>query len=327
MRLLALLLVGCATTPATSPPPPTASRPSEPTGPTPSELDAREQTRRGELAAAHRAKLDEQSTALAATCTKPKGEPVEQRCQPSCYIPEAADPRAGSKSPRPVEITHTVCERSGTYLIADELGTAPIKPVRGRLPKPHKKGSWQADVASAVTSALQPDLARGDTVRVMTDWKTRVHPISRQSLRCVSVAHFASAVRRPVDACGSRGAIACEATHNDAAHGINVVHFRLLEARRLHADGKASECMQAALEAIAVARGMPRWRQYMSLNTDKWKPVARYRTRFDGVLDEDTLFANAIALGTEAETIYVECGGAPNPKTTADQEQSFHTCW
>jgi hypothetical protein len=325
MRLLALLAVGCAAAPASTPPPAASPQPPKPSGSTTNELEAREQARRDELAAAHRAKLDEQSTALAATCTKPA--PAEQRCQPSCYTPEAADPRAGSKSARPVAIMHTVCERSGAYVIVDELGTGPLQPVRGRAPKPHKKGTWQADVAGAVTAALQPDLARGDTVRVMGDWKTRVHPISRQSLRCGSVAHVASALRRPLDACGSRGAIACEATHDHAAHGINVVHFRLLEARRLQGDGKSSECMQAALEAIAVARGMPRWRQYMSLNTNQWKPAARYRTRFDGVLDEESLFAAAIALGTEAEAVYVACGGTPNPKTTVDHEQSFHGCW
>jgi hypothetical protein len=65
----------------------------------------------------------------------------------------------------------------------------------------------------------------------------------------------------------------------------------------------------------------------MSLNTSQWKSFARYRTRFDGILDEDTLFSTTIALGTEAESVYVACGGAANPKTTADQEQSFHTCW
>ena len=31
---------------------------------------------------------------------------------------------------------------------------------------------------------------------------------------------------------------------------------------------------------------MPRWRQYASLNTNTWKSFPRYRTRFDGVLDE-----------------------------------------
>ena len=322
MRFVCLALVGCAGSPASAPPgPPSAA------GLLASELEARERARRSDLAAAHREKLDEQSTALAATCTKPKTEPVEPRCQPSCYTPEPADPRAGTKPVRPVEITHVVCERAGTYVIADELGDVAVRPVRGRLPKPNKQGTWQADVESAVTLALQPDITRGDVVRVTGAWKTQMHPISRESLRCVTVAHYARALRRPLDACGSQGAIACEASHDDAAHGLNVVHFRLLEARRLQADGKSSECMQAALEAIAVARGMPRWRQYMSLNTNKWKPPARYRTRFDGVLDEDTLFARAIALGTEAEAVYVTCGGSPNPKTTAEHEQSFHTCW
>ncbi len=109
-------------------------------------------------------------------------------------------------------------------------------------------------------------------------------------------------------------------------HGINVIHYRLLEARRLQAEGNETGCLQAALEASAVARGMPRWRQYMSLNTTKWKPAKRYRTRFDGTLDEDTLFSTAIALGVEAEKVYTACS-ASRPATSAKQEQSFHTCW
>ena len=325
MRLACMVLAGCAASPANAPP--SAPPPAAPAGPSASELAAREQARRAELAAAHREKLDEQSTALAATCTKPKTEPVEPRCQPSCYVPEAADPRAGTKSARPVEITHVVCERNGSYVLADELGTVAVRPVRGRFPKSNKKGTWQADVESAVALALQPDIVRGDVVRVTGTWTSRTHPITRASLRCTTVAHYARSLRKPLDACGSQGAIACEASHNDAVHGLNVVHYRLLEARRLEADGKSNECQQAALEAIAVARGMPRWRQYMSLNTDQWKPVARYRTRFDGVVDEDTLFATAIALGTEAEAVYVACGGAPSPKTAVEHEQSFHTFW
>jgi hypothetical protein len=151
--------------------------------------------------------------------------------------------------------------------------------------------------------------------------------VTNERLRCVSVAHHVMSMRRPLDACGARGAIACEATGNSAAHGINVVHYRLAEARQLHAANKQMECQRAALEAIAVARGMPRWRQYVTLNVDQWKAYPRYRTRFDGVLDEETLFATAIRLGREAEAVHAECGGPANVKTTAGQEQSFHTCW
>ena len=71
---------------------------------------------------------------------------------------------------------------------------------------------------------------------------------------------------------------------------------------------------------------MPRWRQYVKLNTDRWKASPRYRTRFDGVLDEDALFQTAIDLGVEAQRVLTSCGGADNPPTTAADEQSFHTC-
>lgn len=177
-----------------------------------------------------------------------------------------------------------------------------------------------------MTAALKPVLAHGDVVRVTGAWKPRVHPITAEHWRCTTVSHFARSLRHPLDGCGGDGRIACEATGNAAAHGLNVVHYRLAEAKRLHAAGDDPGCQAAALEAIAVARGLPRWRQYMTLNTTKWKPFARYRTRFDGVLDEDTLFTTGIALGTDAEAAYTACGGT-SPKTTAAQEQSFHTCW
>ena len=176
-----------------------------------------------------------------------------------------------------------------------------------------------------MTTALEPELARGDVVRVTGTWKPAFHSATRETLRCVTVSHYTRALRTALDGCGGRGGIACEATGNSAAHGLNVIRYRLAEAQRL-GDGKPAECQQAALEAIAVARGMPRWRQYMSLNTTQWKAFERYRTRFDGVLDEDALFATAIALGTEAEAVYRACGGGA-AKTTAADEQSFHTCW
>jgi hypothetical protein len=81
------------------------------------------------------------------------------------------------------------------------------------------------------------------------------------------------------------------------------------------ADGKTTQCQQAAIEAIAVARGLPRWRQYVALNVNQWKAYPRYRTRFDGILDEDTLFATTTALGAVAQEVHAQCGGAANPQT------------
>ncbi len=288
-----------------------------------------EQQRRMKLAAAHRELEAEQSAALAATCEKSDPPAPHSRCEPSCYRAEPADPRAGKQLGR-AEIVHLACRsadaaETGPIVFADEIGGA-LRAARGRMPKLHLKGSWEAEVEAAVGAALQPELSRGDVIRVTGAWTLITHPVTKERLRCVAVSHHVAAIRRPLDGCGGRGAIACEVTGNAAVHGINVVHYRLAEARQFHTIGLEPECQQAALEAIAVARGLPRWRQYVTLNVNQWKAYPRYRTRFDGILDEDTLFATAASLGRDAEALHVECGGASG-RTTAAQEQSFHTCW
>jgi hypothetical protein len=289
----------------------------------------RERARHDELAAAHRKLEEEQQSALAATCSEADRGEKHERCLPSCYPTEPADPRAGKKLTGAVEVTHVVCEQAGQgdapaqYVIADEIERAKLvaRPGRGRPPAPHRKGSWQQTVASAFGGA------RGPVVIVTSGWRNLEHPLTKEKLRCVTAAFHLRGVRRPLDGCGGDGGAACEATGDNAARAINVVHYRVAEARRLQAAGKTDECQQAALEAVAVARGLPRWRQYVKLNIGKWVDRAAYRTRFDGTLDEDALFARTASLGAEAEGIYTACGGPAGAPTVATQEQSFHTCW
>jgi hypothetical protein len=332
--VICFVLCACASTPPPAPADPAPTAPAVSVAP---KVD--EQARKAEIASAHRKLEEEQSIALAAGCDKPP--PHAPRCTPSCYVIEAPDPRAPPKTktkprrPGPLEVQHVVCELSGDvtdvhagrYIHADEIDGAKLtaKPVRGRFPKAHKAGTWEGTLAAALAS--QPAFPRNDVIRVTSSWRARVHPVTKERLRCVTVSHFMRSPKRPLDACGTDGALACEASGDPAAHGINVVHYRLAEARTLHAAGKSSECQQASLEALAVARGMPRWRQYAQLNAATWIPRAGYRTRFDGVLDEDSLFITTAALGVQAEQIHIACGGSPGAKTTAEQEQSFHTCW
>ena len=69
----------------------------------------------------------EQSTALAAGCETTEPPDPHQRCEPSCYRAEPADPRAGKKLGR-AEIVHLACRsgdaESGPIVFADELGGA-----------------------------------------------------------------------------------------------------------------------------------------------------------------------------------------------------------
>lgn len=313
--LAAIAACGSSTAAPEKPVEPASSRPPR------DESAQRERVRRQELASAHHKLEEEQQDALATSCEDKKPANKHARCLPSCYATELADPRAGKKLPKRAEIPHLVCEASpSSYVVADEIGfaTLAVKPARGRH-KPHKKGSWQAAVEAALPHGKR------DTVVVAGTWRPMTHPITKEKLRCVRVSLFPAAAK--LDACGGDGTLGCEAIGDAAARGINVVHYRLAEARQLQNAGKQDECQQAALEAVAVARGLPRWRQYAKLNVDTWVARSAYRTRFDGILDEDALFETATGLGKQAEEVFVACGGAAGAATTADQEQSFHACW
>ncbi|HUS33191.1 MAG TPA: hypothetical protein VMZ53_32035 [Kofleriaceae bacterium] len=324
MKRIALVVVAaCGSSTATPHETETIAR-TVPSGPSAREVEARrEREHRAEVTAAHRKLEDAQQEAMSAACEDPKPASTHERCLPSCYTTEAPDPRAAKKPKGALEIERIVCEADDRAFVVDELdATLAAKPKRGRL-KPHKKGSWQADLEAKLRDE---QFAKGSIVVVTGAWKSMTHPLTKTKLKCVAVSQFASAAK-PLDACGTLGEAACEAMGNGAARAINVVHYRLAEAKALQAAGKQDDCQRASLEAVAVARGLPRWRQYMKLNEAKWDKRERYRTRFDGFLDEEALFSLVQTMGAEAESVHSACGGAPNAPTTAEQEQSFHTCW
>src|SRR5205814_9659714 len=102
-RRLALALVACGGgTPVAPAPPHTTTAPVVDAGPTPEQLAAQEQAKHDEIVAAHRKLEAEEQDALAATCSDPKGN--HQRCEPSCYAAEAADPRANKKLHNTIKI-------------------------------------------------------------------------------------------------------------------------------------------------------------------------------------------------------------------------------
>jgi hypothetical protein len=287
-----------------------------------------ERARRAEITAKHHKLESESQDALASTCTD-MGAWAKQHCTPSCYPLEPRDPRAGTRlAGGPVEIQHRVCARatgSGeTFIVVDELDAKlATRAYKRRFPRAEQKGSWQA--ALATWFAEQHKLPRRDAVAITGAWRPTKHPLTGEALRCVTLVHYTKLPRTTLDACGAAGRTACEAGGDAAARAINLVHFRLAEARRLRMAGKDDACQAAALAAIAAARGLPRWRQYAKLNVGEWKEGLAYKTRFDGILDEDELVATAMRMGTEAEQLHAACGGAA-ARTTPAQEQSFHSC-
>jgi len=326
-RALAMIvLAACGASSTETAPPTTTADPPVATrtiGPNQAELASlRERQHHDEIAAAHRKLEDEQQETLSASCEDPKPASTHERCLPSCYTTEADDARAAKKPKGALEIQHVACEADDRTFLLDGIDpNLAAKKSRGRA-KPHKKGSWQAELETT----LRDQLPKGSIVVVTGAWKSMKHPLTKAKLKCVAVSQFATA-HKPLDVCGTLGDAACEAAGNGAARAINVVHYRLAEAKALQAAGKDDDCQKAALEAVAVARGLPRWRQYMKLNENKWDARGRFRTRFDGTLDEDTLVSLVQTMGTDAESVYTACGGPPGAPTKADQEQSFHSCW
>lgn len=292
-----------------------------------------ERVERAEIVAKHRKLESASQDALAATCGDAEAW-SKQHCKPTCYPAEPKDGRAGAKVAGAVAIQHQVCqladasEETSGFLVVDELDNAALKvqPFRKRFPKAHKKGTWQAGVAAWFFETQVKKLPKRDALIVSGTWRDVVHPVTKEALRCVTVAHYTTGVRGKLDACGMARGGACEANGDVAARAINLLHYRLAEAKALQSAGNEDGCADAAHAAVAVARGLPRWRQYKKLNVAEWTEGLAYKTRFDGVLDEDRLFAAAAALGEEAEQVYAACTGAPRASTTPEQEQSFHSC-
>jgi hypothetical protein len=295
-----------------------------PTGPSAAELQAQhDREQKTQLEDAHHKLEAEQQDALAVTCDQ-VGTPSHDRCLPSCYPTEGPDSRATRKLSGATEIEHFVCETAdGEIVGADELAKGlHARAYRQRFPRLHKKGTWQ----EAIETALKERLPPGDVAIVTGQRRDVVHPLTHEKMTCTIVARYARKAKHPIDRCGSVGDVTCEADGNPTARAINVAHYRLQEAKRLQTMNNLSDCQQAALEAIAVSRGLPRWRQYEKLNVQKWPENLRYRTRFDGTLDEDMLFATIAKLGEQAQELFASCGGGV-ATTSAEQEQSFHACW
>jgi len=325
LRIVGIALVAACGSSAPQPAATTAPPPAQPSGPSAAEISSEhDRAQRAQLEEAHHKLEAEQQEALAVTCGD-VGPPSHERCLPSCYPTEGPDPRATRKLTGATEIEHFICETGdGEVVSADELVKVPLRAraYRKRFPREHKKGTWQAELEAA----FKERLPAGDAVFVTGPRRELTHPLTHEKLRCAMVARYSKTAKHPVDRCGSTGDTTCEADGNPTSRAINVVHYRLDEAKRLQEAGNTNDCQQAALEAIAVARGLPRWRQYVKLNVQKWTDGLRYRTRFDGLLDEDLLFATVAKLGEQAQEVYASCGGG-NATTTAEQEQSFHACW
>ena len=138
-------------------------------------------------------------------------------------------------------------------------------------------------------------------------------------LRCLELQWYSKDDTVQMSKCGHPDdKVACEVTGSKTVRAINVIHYRIEEAKKLKASDKQA-CQQAALQAVAFSRGIPKFKK--SLGSDSAEGLT-YKTRYDGVLTEVKAFARIKQLGTEALALYKSCGGGSGA-TKGDEEMAF----
>jgi hypothetical protein len=114
--------------------------------------------------------------------------------------------------------------------------------------------------------------------------------------------------------CGSHGETVCEASGSKGARGFNYMRFRLDEAKKYQKSNKEA-CLISSFAAVATARGVKKFRAGR-IAKKKWSPGLTYKTRFDGELSEEELFARVDEVEKEALALHAKCGGE-SPLVTA----------
>lgn len=113
----------------------------------------------------------------------------------------------------------------------------------------------------------------------------------------------------------------CEALGSKVARGINIVHYRIEEAKTAQAAGKKPVCQDAARAAAATASGVSKFRDQQKA-AHNWNTRYPYKTRYDGTLDEQALFARLAEYKKAAEGLFKSCGGS-KLAFTPDEEMAF----
>ena len=241
-------------------------------------------------------------------------------CTPSCYEPEQPSPDANKKTTTCAHFTKGFCETAvnGSWSEPElnQGGTLQEVVPDCRFPAPDT-GKW-ASMSRRAVGVL--DAARGDVAFIPADAEWYDADSSDGSrLRCLDLHLYARAAHLELTKCGTPDeATVCEAVGSKSARAINVAHFRIDEATRLAATDKQG-CQQAALQAIAFSRGLPKYKTELGA---QWVAGLTYKTRYDGVVSEKRLFSKLRKLGARGLELYESCGGT-DPTTTPDDEMAF----
>ena len=120
--------------------------------------------------------------------------------------------------------------------------------------------------------------------------------------------------------------IVCEASGSKSAKAINMMHWHMALARDALTRRKFEVCGEWASFVFGWNRGLLKFRETQK-SEKKWIDGFTYKTRWDGNLSEEALFAKAALFADEAKDLAYQCG-RPEPKvTTAGSNWDLSFSW
>lgn len=114
--------------------------------------------------------------------------------------------------------------------------------------------------------------------------------------------------------------LVCEASGSNTALALNIIHFRLDEARKAQKAGKKDVCRDASQVAAATSQGVTKYRTAQKVKKE-WSDGLVYQTRA-GTLPEAKAFEFVDKSLKEATKLFKACGGK-ELKTDEVQEREF----
>jgi len=260
---------------------------------------------------------------FAATAARAEPQPDEHpRCMPSCYHTEKPAKESGTSIKTCGYFTKGITEadlgrgRFGPPEVNQGATQGELVP-SCKFPTPGKK--WAA-LTKATRGAV--DAKPGDVVFVPDSETWGECTVGDEPARCIDLYWYGKKMDFDITDCGTGDLnVRCEGGGNPAARAINVAHFRVDEATKLSAGGNKADCKKAALEAVAVSRGLAK-----SNIGFADEDTAKYKTLFDGTLNRQALTKKLAELGKQATALYKGCGGG-EPRTSDEDEQSYHARW
>ena len=244
-------------------------------------------------------------------------------CSPSCYKREPAVPWGDQPFKRVCGYKDWNFQQTkigGRWSAIESRGIPAVDPTVTACKAP-KDGGGIAKQARAAFAPLKGDL---ENLRFTPQggWHderdANLNPVRWQTVRI-----YASNWEQKPNECGTNSSrTACEASGSKTAASINVIRYRLDEAKKL-ADSDPEGCKTASFYAVAVSRGLRKFRDH-AIAKKRWTTGVQYKTRYDGELDEKALFGKVDDYEKAALAVHKQCGGA-SPLVTEIPNDMYST--